>query len=121
MATPRTATPPATPPADAPPAGGDPSSDDLKSAIREVMSEMGLGAGEPPAADPPADQPDVKPLTAREEETRMERIVSKAIDALKAAEPPKTDDKNAPGHTPEPIPGKKAVRWVEKHLWGVDA
>ena len=87
--------------------------DDLRSTIREVLSEM-LPKGE--AKTEPKGDGD-KPMTAREEEARTLNIVQEAIKAFKDEIVEKPESKSEKKEA-ETIPGSAPVRWIEKVLWG---
>lgn len=90
-----------------------------KSNIREILEELlpGMLKGEEPVADEEPEKATKRP-TARDEEARTYDDVKRAVKEFLAsdeAKPEKDDTKE-----PEKVPGTKAVRWVEKYLWGAE-
>ena len=88
---------------------------DVKTMIVEALTDF-FGPGDAPAEPAVAPAEPAKPLSPREEESRMEELVRSRVDELLAAEPPEKK-KDETKSEPE-VPPAQAVRRATKALWG---
>jgi len=120
MATAKTKEPPAETEVDEPPK--DEEQIVTKANLREVLAEIlpDFLKGESTETETETETEDTgKRPTAREEEGRTYAEVKKAIDEFKAAFKGEID-KGSDKPEAETVPGSKAVRWIEKVLWGAE-
>lgn len=95
--------------------------DTLKNAIRDVIAEMGLGAGTDDDQDPSSDP---EPITVKDVEAAARRAVEDAMAPLREAVAKKSAGKPKPKPKPAPVvedsPAQdKSNRW-RRIMWGSD-
>lgn len=85
---------------------------DVERIVREAVVSVLGGGDKPTEGDPPTETSEAPPKNAKEEESRLEQLVSAAAAKILASAPP---EKPSP-KIPEEPPIK--VRRAERFLWG---
>jgi hypothetical protein len=83
----------------------------LKSVVKEILDELTAGKET-------VEEPEGKPMTARQEEANAHSIVSQLVEEFRSAMKGDDTEKKEEKKEPEVEPGKKGGRWIEGFLWG---